>query len=93
MNQNEKLEKVREFLSREDLEATESKIKENALAVDAKLSAAKADLEQLQNQLNQVNQAANEKNIEVLGLAQQLEGLCGLIISLSDEEEEETTQE
>lgn len=89
MDQETKVALIRAFLNKEDLEGTDLKLKNNCMALDQELATSRADLELLVNQQQQINKAANEKNMEVIQLSQQLEGLCNLIIDLSGEFDQE----
>lgn len=86
MENEERLEKVRAFLTREDLEGTDLNLKNQCIELDQKIAAARADLQQIQQQLEEVQKASNNKQLEILSLSQRLEGLCDLVVSLSTEE-------
>lgn len=86
MENEERLEKVRAFLTREDLEGTDLNLKNQCIELDQKIAAARADLQQITQQLEEAQKASNNKQLEILSLSQRLEGLCDLVVSLSSEE-------
>lgn len=89
MNQEERLAKIRAFLEREDLEGTELKLKTQVVELDQKLAGSRADYQKLTKELEQLNNTANNKQVEILSLSSRLEGLCELVLSLGAEEVEE----
>ena len=87
MENEERLSKVRAFLNREDLEGTDLNLKNQCVELDKKISAARADFQQVGQQLEELQRTSNNMQLEILSLSQRLEGLCDLIVSLSSEEE------
>jgi uncharacterized protein YoxC len=85
MNQEKKLATIRVFLDRDDLEGTDFKLKENCLKLDRELSKVRAELEQMIAKQKELTQVVNQKNLEVVQVSQQLEGLCALILDLESE--------
>jgi len=80
------VEKVRKFVSREDLSGTELKLKEKALKLDAEAELARSELEQL-------TKSTNEKQVQVVYLSQRLEALVQLIVEVQDAKEESEPEE
>jgi len=96
MDNEERLVKVREFLAREDLEGTDLNLKNQCLELDQKIAAARADFQNVQQQLEDAQKASQQKQLDILSLSQRLEGLCDLVVSLSEgvvTEEAEEAQE
>lgn len=75
------IDAIKHFVSREDLEGTDLKLKEATIDIDRKLSMTIAEIEKIQKQLN-------EKQMIVMSLSQKLEGMCDLILQLSDTNED-----
>lgn len=85
MTEQERLEVVKEFLNRADLEGTELKLKSKVLILNQKLATAQADSQKLNEQLQQTQLTANNKRLEVMGLSERLDGLCDLVLDLEKE--------
>jgi len=85
--QEDRIEKVRNFVQREDLDGASLKLKNRVLDLDNQLSTARQEFQQLQEKFKQVQAATNNKNLEVVALSQRLEGLCDLVLDLDDSEE------
>ena len=81
-----RLNLVRKFLNREDLSGAEAKLKNQCIELDQRIAAARADFQTVQQQLETAKQASQQKQLDILSLSQRLEGLCDLVVSLSDEE-------
>lgn len=93
MENEERLEKVRAFLTREDLEGTNLNLKNQCIELDQRIAAARADFQQITQQLEEAQKASNNKQLEILSLSQRLEGLCDLVVSISSEEMSEDKEQ
>jgi len=82
MTEQERLENIRNFLNREDLEGTNLKLKTKVIDLDKELAQARLDNEQLKQNLKEAQSAINNKGMQIMGLAERLDGLCELIVDI-----------
>ena len=93
MDNEERLERVRAFIAREDLEGTDLNLKNQCIELDQKIAAARADLQNLQGQVDAAVKARNDKQLELLSHSERLEGLCDLVVSLPSAVAEEAQED
>ena len=90
--ENEKLEKINQFLNDAGLSGTELKLKERCIDADQKRAAAIAASNELDAQHKELTNALNTKRLEVASLTQRIDELCGLILDLVDPIEDATVE-
>lgn len=82
MQENERMELIKNFLNREDLTGTDLRLKEKISEVDQRMTVARAENKKLKQELQNIQIAANNKAVEVMSLAERLDSLCELAIDL-----------
>lgn len=75
---SEVVTKIRDFLNRADLAGTDAKLRDQIINLDKDLAKARVELEQH-------SKLANERQLKVLALSQQIESLCKLAVDVADE--------
>ena len=85
MKNEEKVDKVRAFLKKDDLSGTDLNLKNKCVELDIQVQNVSSELKKAESDMLAARKEMEERNIFLHSLSQKLEGLCELIVSLDGE--------